>query len=119
MGQKKHPFQRELAATASAGTNELRTSVVGDGELLCVQHVAVENETNDYTDLRILIDDFGEEFLVVEEDSPEAATLYWMTEQVYLNEGQRLVCRLTGCTASDVLRAYVLGWRQRTREVTP
>ena len=119
MGQKKYPFHRELAATASAGTNELKTFVVVPGRLLCVQRVGVENETSTYTDLRILIDDFGEEFLLAEEDSPQAATLYWMTDTVYLRESQRLVARLTGCTASHVLRAYITGWWQQSGEVRP
>ncbi len=117
MGQKRHPFHLELGATASAGTNDLAQSRVDAGKLCCIQRVAVENETTTYTDLRILIDNFGVEFLLEEEDSPQAATLYWMTGEVYLREGQRLVARLTGCTASDVLRAYITGWWQQDGEV--
>ena len=116
MGQK-HPFHLVLSKLASAGSNDLAQEGIPDGRLYCIQRAAVENKTTAYTDLRILIAGGGEEFLLEEEDSPQAATLYWMTDPVYAREGQYLVCRLSGCTANDVLKAYVTGWWQEAREV--
>lgn len=113
MAQKKQPFDRVLNLAASAGSNDLRTERVDPGWLLCVQRVAVENETSAYTDLRILKAGHGQEVLLVEQDSPAAATLYWTDEPFYLTTGQYLVCRLTGCSADDVLAAYVSGWKQK------
>ena len=117
MGQK-YPFHFVLSAKAAAGSNDLAQEQIPDGRLYCIQRVAVENETTAYTDLRILIAGGGEEFLLVEEDNLTAATLYWMDEPAYLREGQYLVCRLSGCTANDVLKAYITGWWQEARELS-
>ena len=114
---QKHPFHLVLSVKAAAGSNDLKQDEVPDGQLYCVQRVAVENETTAYTDLRILATGGAKEFLLVEEDSPQAATLYWTTDPVYLREGQYIVCRLSGCTANDVLKAYLTGWWQDAREV--
>jgi hypothetical protein len=61
----------------------------------------------------------GRDFLVGEQDSPGANEIVWDTDPVYLSEGQYLALELTGCTASDVLRAYLSGWFKEGREVTP
>jgi len=102
---KKHPFDLKLAKVANAGSNDLAMDAVEDGRLYCVQHVAIENETSAFTDLRILKAGVGAELLLEEQDSPQAATLYWSTAAVYLTEGQYLVARFSGCTASDRLKA--------------
>ena len=117
MGRKKRPFHLILSAKAAAGSNDLAQEQIPDGRLYCIQRVAVENKTTSYTDLRILIGGGGGEFLLEEHDSPQAATLYWMTDPIYLREGQYLVCRLSGCTADNVLKAYITGWWQDVREV--
>ena len=119
MANKKQPFDLLLTSTAAAGSNDLRTKPVGPGWLRCVQRVAVENETTLYTDLRILKAGRGAEFLVAEEDNPAAATLYWIDTPVYLMEGQYLVARLSGCTAGDVIKVYVTGWKAQTTEIAP
>ena len=119
MAQKKQPFDQVLTASASAGSNDLSTKQVKPGWLWCIQRAGVENETTAYTDLRLLKVGRAADFLLAEEDSPEAATLYWDTDPVYLMEGQRYVARLSGCTASDVLKAYLTGWKAKTAEITP
>lgn len=117
MAQKKHPFHLILSKKAAAGSNDLEQGQIPDGQLYCVQRTAIENETTAYTDLRILIAGAGGEFLLAEEDNPEAATLYWVDTPFYLREGQYLVCRLSGCTANDILKAYITGWWQAGREL--
>lgn len=117
MGQKKHPFDRILAKVAAAGSNDVAMDPVDTGHLYCIQHVAVENETSSCTDVRLLKAGIGGEFLLEEEDNPQAATLYWSSQSYYLHEGQYLVARFTGCTASDRLRVYLTGWWQSGREV--
>lgn len=110
MGQKKYPFDWVLSKVATAGTNDVKTDPVRPGRLYCLQRVAVENESTAYTDLRILKGGGGQEIVVQEEDTPLADTLYWTSCPMYLTEGQHLIARLTGCTASDVIRVYVSGW---------
>ncbi len=119
MGHKKNPFDDVLTLKASAGSNDLRTEQVKPGWLWCIQRVGVENETTAYTDLRILKAGRAAELPLEEQDSPQAATLYWMTNAVYLMEGQYVVARLSGCTADAVLKAYITGWKSKTAEVTP
>lgn len=110
MGQKKYPFDWTLSKVATTGTNNVETDPVRERRLYCLQRVAVENQTTAYTDLRILKGGGGEEIVIQEEDTPLAATLYWTDEPIYLTEGQYLIARLTGCTASDVIKVYVSGW---------
>lgn len=112
MAQKKQPFDLELTLDAADGSNDLQTDRVPSGFLSCIQHVAVENETTAYTDLRVMKARPGREFLLEEEDLPQAATLYWMADDFYLTEGQYVLVRLTGCTAGDKLRVYITGWMQ-------
>lgn len=114
---QKHPFHLVLSKKASAGSNDLAQEEIPDGRLYCIQRVAVENKTSAYTDLRVLIGGGADEFLLEEQDSPQAATVYWLDKAVYLREGQYLVCRLSGCTANDVLKAYATGWWQDAREL--
>lgn len=117
MASKKFPFALVLSKKAATGSNDLEMDLIEDGQLYCVQGVTVENETSAYTDLRILIGGVGEEMALFEEDTPQAATLYWTTDEVYLREGQALVCRLSGCTSGDKIRATLRGWWQQGREV--
>ncbi len=118
MARKKQPFDDVLTLVASDGSNDIATKQVPPGELWCVQRVAVENETTAYTDLRLLKAGRAAEFLLVEEDNPEVATLYWIDTPVYLMEGQYLVARLSGCTANDVLKMYLTGWKAKASQIT-
>lgn len=115
---KKQPFDLVLTKSASSGSNDVRTDQVKPGWLWCVQHVGVENETSEYTDLRLIKAGRGSEVLLEEADSPQAATLYWMDDDTYLMESQYLVARLSGCTDGDVLKVYISGWMSPTPEVT-
>jgi hypothetical protein len=117
MAHKKQPFDLILSKQAATGTNDVRSAPVPENQLHCYQHVTVENESHAFTDLRIMKAGRGGEFLLQEQDSPQAATLYWMTDNVYLAEGQQLVVRFTGCTADDKLRVYGCGWKQEGKEL--
>lgn len=119
MAQKKQPFDLVLTKTAVAGSNDVSMDPVAPGWLWCIQRVAVENETTAYTDLRLLKAGRAADLLLVEEDSPAAATLYWINKPVYLMEMQYLVARLSGCTVGDVIKVYLTGWKSKTVEITP
>lgn len=119
MGQKKHPFDLTLEKVAATGTNDVESDPVRTGRLYCVQRVGLENETSATTDVRLMKAGVGGEFLLEEEDTLSAATLYWTTDSFYLTEGQYLIARFTGCTANDRLKVYITGWFQMGREVTP
>ena len=112
MAQKKQPFTLTVTHTAEAGSNDLAMHPVEENILYCVQHLAVENETTDFTSIRVLVKERGDELLLEEQLDPEGGLVYWMTDNVYLTPGQRLTARLAGCTAGDALRLYLRGWRQ-------
>lgn len=116
MGSKKVPFFDVLTESAAAGSNDLSTDRVKSGRFYCIQRVAVENQTTAYTDLRLLTAGTGGEMLLEEIDHPQAASLYWTSDPIYLIEGQYLVARLSGCTASDVLKCYLSGYWTATEE---
>lgn len=117
MAQKKQPLDLILSRQAAAGSNDVQSDPVPAGQLWCFQHVTVENETSAGTDIRIMKAGRGGEFPLEEQDSPQAATLYWMTDDIYLTEGRRLLVRFTGCTLGDRLRVYGCGWRQEGKEL--
>lgn len=110
MSNKRYSFDHKREKTAGAGSNDLEFERVAPAILLCVQHITIENETTVYDSLRILKEGAGEEHFVIEQLTPQAARLYWHDEPIYLKPGQRLVCRLAGCTVSDKIRAYASGW---------
>lgn len=114
MAQKKQPFADTHTKTASTGSNDVATERVDPGWLWCVQHTTVENETTAYTSLRLLIAGQGEDVQLVEELGPQADTLYWHDDPIYLGERQQLIARCAGCTSGDVLKLHVTGWKART-----
>lgn len=116
MANKKMPFHRILTKTAASGTNTLDLEPVNSGWLECLQRFAVVDEDNACTRLRFMFISPAGEFLVSEQATPQAGELYWDDMPVYLSEGMFFRVELTGCTAGDVIRAYLTGWRlaQRT-----
>lgn len=117
MAQKKQPFDLVLTKTATAGSNDVEMERVPSGWLYCLQRIATENQTSPGTDIRLMMAGGGEEVLVAEQDTPLADTLYWITDPVYIGEGKFLIARFSGCTASDLLKCYIMGWRQRSLEL--
>jgi len=114
MAQKKQPFDVTLTLTAAAGSNDVRMARVDAGWLYCLQRIAVENQTSVSTDVRLLVAGGGEEVLIAEQDTPLAATLYWIADPAYISEGRYLLARFSGCTAGDLLKVYLTGWKQKS-----
>jgi len=118
VGQKKHPFAQTLRLTAAAGTNDVEMDPVRPGYIYCLQRVSIINETSAATKVRIIDAGDADELLLEEQNAPQADTVYWISEPIYVTEGNNLLVRWTGCTASDVLKVYVKGWyMKRTGEV--
>jgi hypothetical protein len=117
VAQKKQPFDLILPKQAAAGSNDVRSDPVPAGELWCVQHLTLENETTDFTSARVIKGGRGDEFLLEEQLDPEGGQLYWMTDNVYYTEGQYPLVRFAGCTVNDRLRVYLTGWKQEGREL--
>lgn len=117
MGQQTYPFDRIIRKVAASGSNDLTLDPVQTGRLYCLQRVSVENETSPCTSIQLLKSGRGGEFLVDEEKSAQPDVLYSHGRDIYLTEGQYLLVRFAGCTASDSLVVYVSGYYRVVREV--
>ena len=117
MAQKKQPFDHVLSAKAVAGSNDVEMDPVESGCLVCVQHLGVENKTTDFTSFRVMKAGVGGEFPLEEQLDPEGGELYWMNDNIYFTEGQYPLVRFVGCTANDVLKVYITGWKKEGVEL--
>ena len=68
MADKKRPFDLRLSSDAASGSNDVQMDRVKPGRLYCIQHIAFENETTDFTEARIMKAGQGGEFLLEEEE---------------------------------------------------
>lgn len=103
-------LRRHLAAVG--GTyDDVEFAPKLEDEFIQVARIAVEDEDNNPTEIRIFIDGHGYNHPVAEETSPVAATLYWVRWPTYIVTGEKLVARFTGATAADNLYMYLEGWR--------
>ena len=103
-------YERVLNLNASAGTNNLTAVKVKQGRIWHVRIVSVENQTNNFTRLRIIIVDGNVTYSCFEDMSPLAGELYFSDDEIFLREGQQIQAQLQGCTAGDVLVMFVHGY---------
>lgn len=111
---KKVEYKRELKKTSDgSATLDIVDVKVPSGYKRTIQHVSVEDETSDFTELRIgyLRDDTYHWW--VEEENPVAARLYWMRDARVLEQNDVLVIRFTETEDDDVLAAYVDGFTEK------
>jgi len=103
--------------TISDGSNTLNIDYdqVKSGFVQKIQRVCVENETSDYTRLRIGVLSGGIFHPLQEQHVPEADKLYWSSGDFYLAEGDNLRVELTGTTTSDRIAVYISGFEARVR----
>ena len=115
---KKSEYKQEVKETSDGSTNvDIELPAVETGFKRTIQHISVEDETNDFTELRIgYITQFDRRHWWVEEKTPEAATLYWMNDSKVIQAGDRLVIRFKGTTNADVLAAYIDGFTEKVGE---
>ena len=111
---KKVEYKRELKKTGDTdATVDMVDVKVPSGYKRTIQHVSVEDETNDFTELRIGYLRNGTYHWWVEEEDPVAARLYWMRDPRVIQGGDVLVIRFTGTTDDDVLAAYIDGFTEK------
>ena len=108
----KIPFFYTLTRTAVVGTNVIDSPAVEPGFVYCVQHIAIENLTSNYTSLRLIQVVAGQEIVVAYHAPCVANAPDWYDYPIWLTEGQFGRVRLAGCVAADQLRVYVSGYKQ-------
>jgi len=107
---------RGIYDVKSDGTSPLDVNGerVPAGQTWVAQHILVENETNAYTQLRILLQRGSYEHGLLEEEAVAAGEPVTYDQPVYLAPDERLVARLTNTTSGDVIRFRVLGFKKVT-----
>ena len=93
--------------SAGTATEYIDDTPVKPGRMHIVTRIAIENETNAFTQFRIGIWDGANYHLSEEQKAPQAATLYWSTDVIHLSEGENLRVELKGCTSGDKVRIYI------------
>lgn len=111
---KKVEYKNEPKETSDGSTNvDIEEEPVELGSKLHIQHISAEDETNAFTYLRIGYVKNGKHHWWVEQKSPSAGTLYWMSDPKVLTGGMALVIRFNGTISGDKLAAYLDGFRER------
>lgn len=117
---KRNYFRQRVSKRSAAATyDELKFGAVAAGRTYVIQRLAVEDEDSAPTgDIRIYVDGHGYNHYELEQDSPQAATLYWSERDIVLTESETLVARITGCTSGDNLHMYLAGyWYEGSEEM--
>src|SRR3989304_6691831 len=107
----RYPLLRAERKVSAAATNEELTSgPVPGGHMWVINWFALEDETTNFTSLRVYIGALGENHYLVEDKSLLAANLYWHEGPIYIPENRTLVFRFVGTTLADKLAAYAHGF---------
>lgn len=116
LGRQGNLFRRRITVDSGAEAPlNIDDEKIKSGYMAGIMRVSVENETNDYTRLRIGVYS-GKVFHPHEEEqNPNEDTLYWSSEEFYLGEGENLRMELTGTTAADRINVYIEGYTARVR----
>jgi len=105
-------FRYPIETQAKGGTfDEVTFGPIRNGRFYRITRFAVEDETSSPSgDIRVYVSGHGLPYWLLEQNSPQSATLYWDDRGTFLVEGESLVARFTGATAGDRLRMYIEGW---------
>lgn len=81
-----------------------------------IQHLSLEDETSGCTQVRVGYDRDGALHWWIEQESPQAGVLYWMTDHQILQAGDILTIRFEDTENDDVLAVYVDGYTEKVGE---
>jgi len=104
---------RYIQISAGAATEEVKSESPQPGWQWCIQNAGFEDETSNFSELRILIEGHGYNHWIEEQDNPLAGHLFTLDRDVFLHEGERLVARFSGTTSGDMLAMYLSGYKQK------
>ena len=114
---EKIPYTRYLkASSAGEALLYILDNPVPTSTWLCVQHITVEDETTNFNNIRV--GQGRDEFHVhwwEDAPVPAAGVLYEFEELFFVQELNRVIVRLDGTTAADLLNVWIDGytWEKR------
>ncbi len=118
MSRKRFPFTETITQDAVSSPDDIIYRNDEEGRLVCVQWISFENESGVTTGFRLIIETGSKEVPFLESENTIEDNLYWNDTAFYLKPFDNLICRVTGATAADLLRLYLMGWYQDTaREI--
>lgn len=107
----RYPLNFQEKLVSAAGANEdINIGPVPSGHLWVINNIAIEDEDNAFTSLRISITGYGEDHHLVETITVAQDALQSYPETYYIPEGRTLRIRFVGSTSADLLTAYVSGF---------
>ena len=109
---EKMPIRiRKVRVVTDTTFDYVKSDIVPQGEIWCLQGIAYENETGARGTFRRYIEGHGYNHYIAEHQSPGAAELIFTDKLLYLLPGERLVIRQASPSASDVLALYAHGYK--------
>ena len=117
---QKYSFRSRLVKNAAGDTSDiLRYPEDGParvGERHHITRSAFEDETTACTEVQVNVNRDGVSYPQVEQLAPVAGYLYWVEDEIVINEGERLEIYFSGATASDKLKVYLSGYTVYPKE---
>ena len=114
---EKIPYTRHLKAISNGDALfYVLDNPVPAGMWLCVQHITVEDEITNFDLIRV--GQGPDEYNIHEwedQPAPAAGVLYEFEELFFVQELHRVIVRLDGTTAADLLNVWIDGytWEKR------
>lgn len=103
-------YRRTLKGAGSTGSLvRLTTKPLSSKKLRLITHATVENQTNDFTKLRIGISNRGVDYYFDELITVVADELVVERSTMMLGDGDQFFAEFTGTTTGDVLIANLFG----------
>lgn len=111
---KKVEYKRERRDVSDNAVNyDVKLDAIRNLWKMTLQHISAENETNDFTELKVGYKTReGREHWWVEEINPQAGRLYWVSKEKHLSEGDVPTIRFSGTTVGDIIKVYVDGFEE-------
>jgi hypothetical protein len=109
-------LRREHLVVDNTTSEDIEIGPVPGKKMWVITNLAAENETTNFTSLRVGVKIGSEIAWLMEDYSLLVDRLYWFAGQIFLPENAVLVVRFFGCTALDVLSVYANGFQVRQPE---
>lgn len=104
---------KKTAQGLTGSTVRITLNPVKPSWILVLNHVTVEDLDNDYTKVRLGINNVGVDYYLDELTSPSADELATEKTIIVLGEGDSFFCECTGTTTGDDLILVALGWSKK------